>query len=500
MIVSSFPIFIVDLVGSMLMIVFSLFCFGRMVRLTTLEKENILWTYLLFVCAALSIFAVSRSAGHILKQLLLFLNFTGVWGHIRPFSGSVNTLTFILVASVTVFFERVWVINRAILRDRRALRQAHEELSWLNRNLEKLVGERTEALAVSEKKYRRMFELSEDMILVTTGKGNILALNPAGGKRLDTGASFGDLFVDGDEFHAIMETVSGEGRIGNTEAALKGVGGRCFRALVSGVTVTDMDSRERNVLFMVRDVEETLTMREQMATTEKLAAVGELSAGVAHEVNNPLGIILGYTQLLKRSAEDESSLKEDLSVIEKHVIGCKKVVESLLNFARSGPSEKQACHLHPIIEEVLAFTRHQAEMDGIQVITELGPDLPEIHADAEKVKQVLINLIINAVHAIDGQGEIHVTTGSEGPETVFVTVADTGSGMDAETRSRIFDPFFTTKPTGTGTGLGLSVSYGIVKNHGGEIDVISTPGKGTAFTVHLPTVGGEGKSGHRENR
>jgi len=489
MIVSSFPIFIVDLIGSLLMIVFSLLCFERMVRLTSLEKENILWTYLLFVCAALSIFSVSRSAGHILKQLLFFFDYSNVWGHIRPFSGSVNTLTFILVASVTVFFERVWVINRAILRDRRALRQAHEELSWLNRNLEKLVGERTEALAVSEKKYRRMFELSEDMILVTSGEGRILSLNPAGGERLGTGASFGELFSDREEFRSIMKSVSRAGRIGNTEVALKGVGGRHFRALVSGVTIADMDSRERTALFMVRDVEETLAMREKMATTEKLAAVGELSAGVAHEVNNPLGIILGYTQLLKRSAEDESSLKEDLSVIEKHVIGCKKVVESLLNFARSAPSEKRSCHLHQIIEEVLAFTRHQAEMDGIQVVTELDEALPEIHADAEKIKQVLINLIINAVHAIDGQGEIYVTTGVEGPGTVFITVADTGSGMDADTRSRIFDPFFTTKPTGTGTGLGLSVSYGIVKNHGGEIDVISTPGKGTVFTIHLPTAG-----------
>ncbi|BCS96996.1 hypothetical protein DSLASN_26280 [Desulfoluna limicola] len=487
MIVSAFPIVSVDLIGSMLMIVFSLLCFERMVRLTSLERENILWTYLLFVCAALSIFAISRSAGHIVKQVLLFVEVPWVWGHIRPFSGSVNTLTFILVASVTVFFERVWVINRAILRDRRALRDAHEELSWLNRNLEILVDERTEALAVSEKKYRRMFELSGDIIVVTTGDGRLLAINPAGEEHLEGRDHFGAFFTDVERFQAIMEAIGQKGRVGNTEVTLRGLGGRTFRALVSGVT--DIDSGEGTILFMVRDVEETLTMREKMATTEKLAAVGELSAGVAHEVNNPLGIILGYTQLLKRSAEDESTLKEDLSVIEKHVIGCKKVVESLLNFARSAPPEKRPCDLHKTIGEVLAFSRHQAEMDGIQVISELADTLPEIYADAEKIKQVLINLIINAVHAIDGHGEIHVTTGIADPGTVFITIADTGCGMDADTRSRIFDPFFTTKPTGTGTGLGLSVSYGIIKNHGGEIDVISTPGKGTAFTIHLPTAG-----------
>ena len=171
MIFPAFPIVTVDLTGSLLMIVFSLLSFERMVRLTSLERENLLWTYLLFVCAALSIFAVSRSAGHIVKQLLFFMEIPRVWDHIRPFSGSVNTLTFILVASVTLFFERVWVINRAIIRDRKALRKAHEDLFWLNRNLETLVDERTEALAISEKRYRRMFELSADMIVVTTGQG-----------------------------------------------------------------------------------------------------------------------------------------------------------------------------------------------------------------------------------------------------------------------------------------------------------------------------------------
>ena len=493
MIFPAFPIFIVDLIGSMLMIVFSLLCFERMVRLTSLERENILWTYLLFVCAALSIFAVSRSAGHIVKQLLLILEVPHLWAHIRPFSGSVNTLTFILVASVTVFFERVWVINRAIIRDRKALREAHEKLSWLNRNLEHLVDERAEALAISEEKYRRMFELSGDMIVVTSGAGLILEINPAGETLLEgngaqtKGRSFGSLFVDESRFNLLMERITEMGRVGKTEVMLRGAHGRQFRALVSGVT--DIDSRKKTTLFMVGDVEETLAMREQMATTEKLAAVGELSAGVAHEVNNPLGIILGYTQLLKRGAENGSPMKEDLSVIEKHVIGCKKVVESLLNFARSTPPEKRPCSLHKIIGEVLAFSRHQAEMDGIQVITQLADTLPEVYADSEKIKQVLINLIINSVHAIDGKGEIHVTTGTEEEGVVFITIADTGMGMDADTRSRIFDPFFTTKPTGTGTGLGLSVSYGIVKNHGGEIDVISTLGKGTAFTIHLPTAG-----------
>ncbi|MCG8470959.1 MAG: ATP-binding protein [Desulfobacterales bacterium] len=493
MILSAQPIIVVDLIGSMLMIVFSLLCFERMIRLTLIDRENILWTYLLFVCAALSIFAISRSVGHIVKQLLLMFDYPGLWAHIRPFSGSVNTLTFILVASVTVFFERVWVINRAIIGDRMALREAHQELSWLNRNLEKLVDERTEALALSEKRYRRMFELSGEMIVVTSKAGEIQAMNPAameqlqGGRSMGPGAPFGKLFAHEAQYRFIMETLSEKRRMGNTEVILKGNNGRGFRALLSGVA--DLDSGEGSTLFMLRDVEETLAMREQLATTEKLAAVGELSAGVAHEVNNPLGIILGYTQLLKRSADEKSTLKEDLSIIEKHVIGCKKVVESLLNFSRMTPPEMRACDVRRIIEEVVAISRHQASMDGIEVVTRFVEDPPieAIYADSEKIKQVLVNLIINAVHAIDGDGEIHITAGLEDSETVFITISDTGCGMDAETRSRIFDPFFTTKPTGTGTGLGLSVSYGIIQNHGGHIEVMSLPGEGTTFTIHLPT-------------
>ena len=491
MIFPAFPIIAVDLLGSMLMIVFSLLCFERMMKLTKIEGENILWTYLLFVCAALSIFAISRSVGHIVKQLLFMFDYGTFWSYIRPFSGSVNTLAFILVASVTVFFERVWVINRAIIRDRMALREAHQELSFLNQNLEKLVSERTAALSLTEKRYRRIFELSGDMIVLTTKEGQILAMNPAamvqleGGHTLGPGARFEALFAHDAQYRFTMESLSETRRMGNTEVIFNGAGGKPFRALLSGVA--DLGSDEENILFMIRDVEETLAMREQMATTEKLAAVGELSAGVAHEVNNPLGIILGYTQLLKRNAGEDEAMKEDLSIIEKHVIGCKKVVESLLNFSRMKPPEKISCDVRHIVDEVVTFSRHQASMDGIEVITRFDESgIPSIYADPEKMKQVLLNLILNAVHAIDGEGRIHITAGMDGAG-VFITVADTGCGMDNETRSRIFDPFFTTKPTGTGTGLGLSVSYGIIKNHGGDIEVVSTPGEGTAFTIHIPT-------------
>ena len=171
---SLLPIWLVDVVGSIMMIVFALLSFGLSLRLKKKAPHNIIVTYLLWVCLALFVFAISRSAGHLLKQIFLLTGHHHLWSAIQPFSGAVNSFTFIVVASVTLFFERTWTIYGTILKDRQALRRAHEELLFLNQNLEALVEQRTEALVISEQKYRRIFEVSKDMILVTRTDGRIV--------------------------------------------------------------------------------------------------------------------------------------------------------------------------------------------------------------------------------------------------------------------------------------------------------------------------------------
>ncbi|MEE4356763.1 MAG: ATP-binding protein [Desulfococcaceae bacterium] len=379
MIISALPIWFTDMAGAVLMILFSFLSLYHIRTLNRREPGNLIWTYLLWVSYFLAGFAVSRSAGHILKQILILSEHRELWDSIQAFSGTVNTFMLILVAATTLFFERVWQVYQGILNDRQALQSAHTELLLLNENLEKRVQDRTEALARSEK---------------------------------------------------------------------------------------------------------------QIAQADKLASIGQFSSGIAHEINNPLGIILGYTQLLQRDEKPGSEKYEDLKTIEKHVKNCKSIVEDLLSFARSSRPVQNAVCIHECMDEVLTFIRHRSKSENIEIIKEYDRSIPKMILDEKKIKQVIINLMMNAIHAICGKGSIRIRTVYESRENrVLIRLKDTGYGIEKKNLTKIFDPFFTTKPTGEGTGLGLAVSYGIIKNHGGEILAESEMGKGTEFTIILPLTG-----------
>ncbi len=237
----------------------------------------------------------------------------------------------------------------------------------------------------------------------------------------------------------------------------------------------------------MRDIEKRHTIREQMAQADRLASIGQLSSGIAHEINNPLGVILGYTQLMLRGEAADSERHHDLRTIEKHVRHCKAIVEDLLNFARRSEPKKEEGDIHKTIDEVLGFIGQHTGSGRIDFKKDYDRRVPALMMDEKKIRQVLVNLLMNARHAVGDGGEIKVTTAYL-PESrqVEIKVRDTGYGIEEKHLQRLFDPFFTTKPTGEGTGLGLSVSYGIVKKHGGEILVESKPGEGSTFTVVLP--------------
>ncbi len=497
MTVSLLPIWLVDVVGSIMMIVFALLSFGLSLRLKKKAPHNIIVTYLLWVCLALFVFAISRSAGHLLKQIFLLSGHHHLWAAIQPFSGAVNSFTFIVVASVTLFFERTWTIYGTILKDRQALRRAHEELLFLNQNLEALVERRTEALVISEQKYRRIFEVSKDMILVTRTDGRIVTLNPAGRQLIGLDADgssiegrfFQDFLSTQHEWGTISRQIEDRGFISSEEFDLLLNGGSRRRVLLSGSLARSPSEDGETIHFLIKDIEQRRLMQKQMAQADKLASIGELSSGIAHEINNPLGIILGYTQLLLRGEDKHSDRFNDLKTIEKHVRSCKAIVEDLLNFARTSSPQKENLDIHAVIEDVIGFVRHHSNLENIRIDTYFGPALPPVLIDEKKIKQVLINLLMNAIHAVAPAGTITLTTRlNESASRVAVEVADTGHGIEEQNLSRIFDPFFTTKPTGEGTGLGLSVSYGIIKGHGGHIAVKSKHGHGAAFTLSLPIV------------
>lgn len=226
-----------------------------------------------------------------------------------------------------------------------------------------------------------------------------------------------------------------------------------------------------------------------MLQADKLASLGQLSAGVAHEINNPLGLILGYTQLLMRRESKGPQAFEDLKTIEKQTRNCKIIVEALLNFARKTKTQKIAININQTIKNIIAVIRHQFELDNVNLVTKLDETIQPVTGDSEKLKQVFMNLLMNAKQAISESGDITITTFTLNHNRVSVTVEDNGSGIPADIINKIFDPFFTTKPTGLGTGLGLSVSYGIIKEHNGKISVQSKEGKGTTLKVELPVYG-----------
>ncbi len=494
MTLSFFPIFFIDFIGSILMIVLSILCLKIVFKLRERDKNNLVWTYLLWVCIGLTCFAVSRSAGHILKNILVLTGHKELWKGIRPYSGAINTFMFIVVGSITLFFERVWKIYQLILKDRKAIKSAHQEMLFLNQNLEALVEKRTLALTASEYKYRQIFEVSKDMILVTRENGAILNLNPAGVKFLGLtadGNRFSNknikmFFADNKDWHAIEKAIKETGFISSFELDLLTAEGIRKRTLVSGSIARSPD-KEDTIHFLVKDIEQRRLMEEQLAQADKLASIGELSSGVAHEINNPLGIILGYTQLLLREEAKDSVRHADFKTIEKHVRNCKNIVEDLLSFARTSKPVRKTADVHKIIDDVLEFIQHHSGLEKIDIQKQYDPLLSPIILDEKKIRQVIMNLLMNARHAIGDAGTIWTSTRLDKDRgKVFIRIKDTGHGIENKNLTRIFDPFFTTKPTGEGTGLGLSVSYGILKSHGGDISAKSEPGKGAEFIIELP--------------
>jgi len=495
-ILSFVPIWIVDVCGSVLMIIFAFMCVLLALKLRNRDRSNVIWIYLLWVSIGLAAFAISRSAGHLLKQVLLLTGRPSVWSAVQPFSGAINTLTFVFVGSVTLFFERVWNIYRLISRDKKELQETRDELLYVNQNLEELVGERTAELAQSEEKFRRIFEVSKDMILVLDSNGSIVDINPHGYKLLSIdgetvhGRPFQTFIHGGPDWPRIKKGLIAKGFITNTEITLKRTDGATVRTLVSGSLDQGPGNTNGAIHLLIRDIEQRRLMEEQIAQADKLASIGQLAAGVAHEINNPLGIILGYTQLLLRSEDPGGNRHEDLKIIEKHAKTCRSIVSDLLDFSRSSKPSPEMIDVHGVIDEVLNFIDQHSGFADIKIERHFDSKLPAILLDEKRIKQVFINLVMNAKHAVGTQGSIRVQTIFEATAgQARIQVIDSGHGISPEDLPRIFDPFYTTKPTGEGTGLGLSVSYGIVKNHGGDILVKSRLYRGSTFTVILPVPG-----------
>jgi two-component system cell cycle sensor histidine kinase/response regulator CckA len=248
----------------------------------------------------------------------------------------------------------------------------------------------------------------------------------------------------------------------------------------------------RDVTDKKKAEEERKKMEQQLQFAGRLAAVGELAAGVAHELNNPLAAVLLYSQLLKSRNDLDESLAGDIEIVHREAERATRITGSLLSFARRHKPEKSPVSLNEVIMKSAELNAYQMKLKNIEVEMDLDSDLPVTMADFHQLQQVFVNIINNAEQAMSDDHEQHALriTSRQSGDMIRITFADDGPGISEENIKRVFDPFFTTKEVGKGTGLGLSICYGIVEEHGGRISVESTPGQGATFTVEIPVDSG----------
>lgn len=264
--------------------------------------------------------------------------------------------------------------------------------------------------------------------------------------------------------------------------------GATVPVIFSASILRNKENKVDGLICAARDMTERKKLEGRMLQSEKLSAVGQLAAGVAHEINNPLGVILGFAQGLTRRLQENDPHEMPLKSIEREALRCKNLVQDLLTFSRATVSDRVPMDINTAIEGALSLVKAQARMKQIEIRLNLAVDLPHIYGNRNKVQQIIINLASNAIDAMDTGGVLTIETVLvQGVPISWVAlkVIDNGQGIPAEVVSKIFDPFFTTKPVGKGTGLGLSLVHEIVKSHSGLVEVASVPGR-TEFTVKFP--------------
>ncbi len=245
------------------------------------------------------------------------------------------------------------------------------------------------------------------------------------------------------------------------------------------------NGRVSRIVEVSRDITDEIRTQEMLLQQEKLSAIGKLAAGVAHEINNPLTAVLTNSMLLLEDLPEDHAMYEDLKGIADETLRCRDIVRGLLEFARQEVPKKLDSDLNGILTSVVSLVKKQFSFKNIQIEESLADNLPAVRVDRDQFQQVIVNILINAMEAIERDGEIRVQSAyDESRRCIQLSIRDTGHGIPEDVRLKLFDPFFTTKDAGTG--LGLSISHGIIERHGGHISLESQVGKGTTFTISLP--------------
>ncbi len=363
-----------------------------------------------------------------------------------------------------------------------------------------------EEVSREKKEWKKTFDAITDMVWIEDGSQRVIRAN----QTLLAKTGFSSKDIAEIQCWDILEKIgiSGAGCLCSDTISQKKPSFRELKGHAAGVfhfwayPLIDEEGKIYAIVHYLKDVTGQKRLEQQLIRSDRLASLGTLVAGVAHEINNPLGIIAGYSEALIERAQDKTLLAnrefedfpEYLRTIHNEIFRCKNILRSLLDFARPSCGTFRQIDINELIKEVILLVNHKAKYLQHRIELRLKRELPKIHADPGSLRQLLMNIIINSIYFTPERGRIIVRSeedkGSEfdpGPERIKVSVSDTGKGIPRGLINKVFDPFFTTKPVGEGTGLGLAICHKIVEEHGGNIDIESEDGKGTTLIIRLPS-------------
>ncbi|MFP4193383.1 MAG: ATP-binding protein [Desulfobacterales bacterium] len=346
---------------------------------------------------------------------------------------------------------------------------------------------------------------SASAIVAADRKGNIQLMNPAARELFKVGENehfriqrAEQLYPPGKAKEIMKmlrdENMGGKGKLSGVRTTIVAADGEEIPVELSAAIVYDEDDKESATMAIYNDLRKKLEIekqlkeaQKQLAQSEKMASLGQLAAGVAHEINNPLTGILMYAGMILEHLDKDSPLRNDIEFIIEDANRCREIVKSLLAYSRRTDSKRSIIHINELVEQSFKLTRDQKIFRNIRIEKRFSDEMMLVNVDTNKLSQVIINLVINAADAMEGRGTLTVTTyRNKADQKIFLEISDTGCGIYDENISKIFDPFFSTKPKGKSTGLGLSIAYGIIEEHGGHISVKDTGPEGTTFLVELP--------------
>ncbi len=398
-------------------------------------------------------------------------------GYIEQLSGLYNiTLSFYKIAEMEVAYKEICKHVADLMKVRQCILILYDDARqmFMPRTSAYGMGEdEVRMLSVSRSKMEELFSVSNGLPIVLNDRGNPGRFDPLISDTLRERTLLVAWLQRKGEILGAIRVADKEGRFTDEDAKL-------LTILANHMAVAMENARlYRSLQRQMAELKET---QEQLIQSAKLAAIGELASNVAHEINNPLTSIIGFTELLKDES-DITIIRSRLEIIEKESMRARDIVRELLHFARKRPLQLTPINMNQALKDVIPLVESQARMNHVELVEEYG-DVPETVGDSNQLKQVFINIINNAVSAMQDGGKLALNTGRQG-EYVIIRFNDTGHGIPKDVLQRIFEPFYTTKKD-KGTGLGLSVSYRIVQEHGGRIDVESVWGRGSTFTVKIP--------------